>query len=114
MYVIANVSPQDLIVLFVVALVVFALSAVAAGGLKFNFFPSTDSSEFAMSFELPPGSTLTETDALAKRTEAILLKDPAVEAIQSTVGGAGTAETTQFYVKLHKGEPTVTTDRYRS
>ena len=43
-----------------------------------------------MSFELPPGSTLAETDALAKRTEAILLKDPAVEAIQSTVGGAGT------------------------
>ena len=97
-------------VVVVVALGVFALSGWAATGLKFNFFPSTDSSQFAMSFELPPGSTLAETDALAKRTEAILLKDPAVEALQSTVGGAGTAETTQFYVKLHKGEPTVATE----
>ena len=93
-----------------VALVVFALSGWAATGLKFNFFPQTDSSEFAMSFELPPGSTLAETDALAKRTEEILLKDPAVEAVQSTVGGSGTAETTQFYVKLHEGEPTVATE----
>src|SRR5215213_8872404 len=97
-------------VVVVVALAVFALSGWAATGLKFNFFPSTDSSEFAMSFELPPGSTLAETDALAKRTEAILLKDPAVEALQSTVGGAGTSETTLFYVKLHKGEPTVATE----
>jgi hydrophobic/amphiphilic exporter-1 (mainly G- bacteria), HAE1 family len=97
-------------VVVVVALGVFALSGWAATGLKFNFFPSTDSSEFAMSFELPPGSTLAETDALAKRTEAILLKDPAVEALQSTVGGAGTSETTLFYVKLHKDEPTVATE----
>jgi HAE1 family hydrophobic/amphiphilic exporter-1 len=97
-------------VVVVVALGVFVLSGWAATGLKFNFFPQTDSSEFAMSFELPPGSTLAETDALAKRTEAILLKDPAVEAVQSTVGGSGTAETTQFYVKLHKGQPTVATE----
>jgi len=97
-------------VVVVVALGVFALSGWAATGLKFNFFPQTDSSEFAMSFELPPGSTLAETDALAKRTEAILLKDPAVEALQSTVGGSGTSETTLFYVKLHKDEPTVATE----
>jgi len=97
-------------VVLVVALAVFAISGWAATGLKFNFFPQTDSSEFAMSFQLPPGSTLGDTDALAKRTEAILLKDAAVEAVQSTVGGAGTAETTQFYVKLHKGQPTVATE----
>ena len=97
-------------VVVVVALGVFVLSGWAATGLKFNFFPQTDLSEFAMSFELPPGSTLAETDALAKRTEEILLKDPAVETIQSTVGGAGKTETTQFYVKLHKDEPTVATE----
>jgi hydrophobic/amphiphilic exporter-1 (mainly G- bacteria), HAE1 family len=97
-------------VVVVVALAVFVLSGWAATGLKFNFFPQTDSSEFAMSFELPPGSTLEETDALARRTEEILLKDPAVEAVQSTVGGSGTSETTQFYVKLHEGEPTVATE----
>jgi hydrophobic/amphiphilic exporter-1 (mainly G- bacteria), HAE1 family len=97
-------------IVVVVALAVFVLSGWAATGLKFNFFPQTDSSEFAMSFELPPGSTLEETDALARRTEEILLKDPSVEAVQSTVGGSGTAETTQFYVKLHEGEPTVATE----
>src|SRR6266498_2315430 len=96
-------------VVVVVALGVFALSGWAATGLKFNFFPQTDSSEFAMSFEQPPGSTLAETDALAKRTEAILLKDPAVEALQSTVGGSGTSETTLFYVKFYKDTPTVAT-----
>jgi HAE1 family hydrophobic/amphiphilic exporter-1 len=97
-------------VVVVIALAVFVLSGWAATGLKFNFFPQTDSSEFAMSFELPPGSTLEETDALARRAEEVLLKDPAVEAVQSTVGGAGTTETTQFYVKLHEGEPTVATE----
>ncbi|MEO7910446.1 MAG: efflux RND transporter permease subunit, partial [Roseiflexaceae bacterium] len=97
-------------VVVVVALVVFALSGFAATGLKFNFFPSSDASEFAMSFELPPGATLADTDALAKRTEAILLKDPSVEAVQSTVGGSGKAEGTLFYVKLHKGEPTIPTE----
>jgi len=35
-----------------------------------------------MSFELPPGAPLEQTNQLAQRTEAILLKDPAVEALR--------------------------------
>lgn len=101
-------------VVVVITLVVFAASGWAATGLKFNFFPQTDSSEFAMGFELPPGATLAQTNQLAVRAEEILLKDPAVEAIQATVGGAGNSESTQFYVKLHEGEPTIATqDRLR-
>ncbi|MDQ2999415.1 MAG: efflux RND transporter permease subunit, partial [Chloroflexota bacterium] len=101
-------------VVVVITLVVFAASGWAATGLKFNFFPQTDSSEFAMGFELPPGATLEQTNQLAVRAEEILLKDPAVEAIQATVGGAGSSESTQFYVKLHDGEPTIATqDRLR-
>ena len=74
------------------ALVVLIASGWAATGLKFTFFPNVDSTSSVSRFELPPGSTLAETDALARRAEEILMQDPAVEAVQSTVGGAGTAE----------------------
>src|SRR5262249_1755431 len=53
------------------AIVVLVLSGVVASGLKFSFFPQEDSGEFTVGFELPPGSTLAETDRLAQRTEQV-------------------------------------------
>jgi HAE1 family hydrophobic/amphiphilic exporter-1 len=91
---------------------VFIASAAAAAGLKFNFFPVTDSHEFAVSFETPPGTPLEETDRLARQTEQILMGDPAVQTVQTTVGsasslfGTSTSEKAEFYVKLHEDQPT--------
>src|SRR5262249_39717272 len=74
------------------AVVVLIASGWAASGLKFAFFPKVDQHQFSIAFELPPGSPLSATDALARQAEATLMNDPAVESVQTTVGGAGTPE----------------------
>lgn len=97
-----------------ITVLVFVASMYVASGLKFSFFPQQDQGEFAMSFETPPGTPLEATNQLAQRAEALLLGDPAVEAVQATVGGAGTPEFAEFYVRLREGEPTPPTrDRLR-
>jgi HAE1 family hydrophobic/amphiphilic exporter-1 len=96
----------------VITVVVLAFSIYIASGLKFAFFPAQDTGEFSMSFIMPPGTTLDETDRLARETEAILLADPAVEALQTTVGSSSGlasvsgSENADFFVKLHGDEPT--------
>jgi hydrophobic/amphiphilic exporter-1 (mainly G- bacteria), HAE1 family len=98
-----------------VAILVLALSGVVASGLKFSFFPEEDSGEFTVGFELPPGSTLAETNRRAQQAEQVLLNDQAIEATMSTVGGAGKAERAEFQIKLHKGYATqATEDRLRT
>jgi HAE1 family hydrophobic/amphiphilic exporter-1 len=94
------------LVVIALAIAVLLLSAAIASGLKFSFFPQQDSGEFSIGFELPPGSPLAETNRLAQQAEAILLKDEAIEAVMTTVGGTGTAERGQFQIKLHEGYAT--------
>src|SRR4029079_3398906 len=45
-----------------IAIVVLLLSGVVASGMKFSFFPTQDSGQFTIGFQLPPGSTLAETN----------------------------------------------------
>lgn len=93
-------------VVVLATVLILAFSGWVATGLKFSFFPAQDTHQFVMSFELDPGSPLASTDALARQAEAVLLKDPAVETVQTTVGGAGSPETASLNVKLHEEEPT--------
>ncbi|HEU5086461.1 MAG TPA: efflux RND transporter permease subunit, partial [Roseiflexaceae bacterium] len=98
----------------VITLVVFAASAAVATQLKFSFFPATESHSFSMGFELPPGTPLASTDALARQAEAVLLADPDVEAVQTTVGFTGNPERGDMFVKLKGDAPTIETqDRLR-
>jgi HAE1 family hydrophobic/amphiphilic exporter-1 len=97
------------------AILVLALSGLVASGLKFSFFPEQDSGEFTVGYELPPGSTLEETNRLAQQAEQILHNDQAIEAILTSVGGTGNAERAEFAVKLHEGYHTQETqDRLRT
>jgi hydrophobic/amphiphilic exporter-1 (mainly G- bacteria), HAE1 family len=93
----------------VLAVVVLIASGWAATGLKFAFFPNVDQHQFSIAFELPPGSPLSATDALAWQAETTLMQDPAVESVQTTVGGAGTPEKGAFWVVLHEGQSTIPT-----
>jgi HAE1 family hydrophobic/amphiphilic exporter-1 len=93
----------------VLAVVVLLASGWAATGLKFAFFPNVDQHQFSIAFELPPGSPLSATDALARQAEAVLMNDAAVESVQTTVGGAGTPEKGVFWVVLHEDQPTIPT-----
>jgi hydrophobic/amphiphilic exporter-1 (mainly G- bacteria), HAE1 family len=93
----------------VLAAAVLGASGWAATGLKFAFFPHVDQHQFSIAFELPPGSPLGETDKLARQAEAVLMHDPAVAAVQTTVGGAGTPEKGVFWVLLREGQSTIPT-----
>ncbi len=97
--------------LFVVAIAigVLLLSMVVASGLKFSFFPEQDTHEFLLGFEAPPGTTLAETDRLARQAEQVLLTDSAIETVIATIGFTGNAERSQFFVKLVGRTPTVAT-----
>jgi HAE1 family hydrophobic/amphiphilic exporter-1 len=97
-----------------IAILVFIGSAALSTQLKFSFFPASDTHSFSLGYELPPGSPLATTDALARRAEAVLLADPDVEAVQATVGFTGNPERADLFVKLKDKVPTEPTqDRLR-
>ena len=88
------------------AVVVLIASGAVARQLKVSFFPASDNHGFNLGFEMAPGSPLAATDAMAKRAEAVLLADPRVEAVQSTVGFNGNPERADFFIKLKGVTPT--------
>ncbi|NOK63650.1 MAG: hypothetical protein GFH27_549297n8 [Chloroflexi bacterium AL-W] len=89
------------------AVVVLILSGVIASvGLQFSFFPAEDAGEFNIGFEAAPGTPLELTDDLARQAEEIILQDPAVELVQTSVGGGGQSERGQLFVSLREGELT--------
>lgn len=97
----------------IVGIGVVVVSIYAATGIKVAFFPQQDAEEFGVGFELPPGTPLDVTNQLAQRAEHILLADPDVEAVLTTVGassgafgGAASSEKAEFFVRLHEGAST--------
>jgi HAE1 family hydrophobic/amphiphilic exporter-1 len=88
-----------------VAVLVLALSVVVASGLKFSFFPQEDPGELLIGYELPPGTNLAENDRAARQTEQVLLSDPDVESVISTVGFSGSPERSEFFVRLRDEVP---------
>ncbi|MCX6015829.1 MAG: efflux RND transporter permease subunit [Chloroflexales bacterium] len=99
---------RNRILVMVVALAVLVASFGVAGKLKFSFFPSEDNHEYIMGFEMPPGTTLKETNVMAMRIEAVLIAESNVASVISNIGFAGNPERGEFSVKL-KGK-TVTID----
>ncbi len=53
---------------------------------KFGFLPDTDPTQVQAAIELPPGSSLEETQKIVTRVEGIFGKDPDVKYVQSNVG----------------------------
>jgi HAE1 family hydrophobic/amphiphilic exporter-1 len=99
-------SLRNRLIVIATAVIVLVLSVVVASGLKFSFFPQRDAGEFLVGFELPPGTALVETDRLARQVEEVLLADPDVESVISTVGFSGAPERAEFFVRLKDEVPT--------
>ncbi|MCS6839447.1 MAG: efflux RND transporter permease subunit [Roseiflexus sp.] len=103
-------SLRNRLIVIATAVVVLLLSVVVASGLKFSFFPQQDAGEFLVGFELPPGTALAETDRLARQAEQVILADPDVESVISTVGFADalerSSERAEFFVRLKEDVPT--------
>ncbi len=89
-----------------IAVLIMIASVLAAQNLKTAFFPTRELYRFGVGFEMSPGTPLDETDRLAREAEEKLMNDPAVEAVLTTVGGTGSSEQAEFFVKLHHGEST--------
>ncbi len=63
-------------------------SIFLATRLPFEFIPAEDVSRSSITIQLPPGSTLAETDAVAQRVNDALLERPEVKSVYSSVGSA--------------------------
>lgn len=83
--------------------VVLAASLYGATFLKQSFLPPVDQGAADVSILLPPGGSLAQTDAEARRLEAQLLDMDGVTSVLTTVGGTGTPEAAHFNVKLARG-----------
>jgi CzcA family heavy metal efflux pump len=71
--------------------VVAAIALLVAGGFALRgapsgFLPSMDEGAFVLDYFLPAGTSLTETDAVARKIEAILRHDPDVETYSRRTG----------------------------
>ncbi len=66
---------------------IFFLSFVAASRVTFTFIPAADSTEYQVTLEMPEGTTLKRTAAVAREVEAVLLKRPEIAALATTVEG---------------------------
>ncbi|NBW07248.1 MAG: efflux RND transporter permease subunit [Caulobacteraceae bacterium] len=66
----------------------FVLSLFLAASLPGEFIPVEDQSRSSLTIQLPPGTTLDETDAAVQRINTELMKRPEVESVYSSIGSA--------------------------
>ena len=86
-----NWSLDHKIIVCIIAGLWFLFSGFLASQLPGDFIPVEDRAQSNLTVELPPGSTLRETDAVVGRLSAILAKRPEVESIYSSIGSATTS-----------------------
>ena len=66
----------------------FFFSFFLASRLPFTFIPPEDIAQTYLQVELPPGSTLEETDRVVGEVTSVLMKRPEVKSVYSSVGSA--------------------------
>ncbi|MDP2726413.1 MAG: efflux RND transporter permease subunit, partial [Dehalococcoidia bacterium] len=85
----------------IIGVVSFASSLAILPRLGTAFVGEMDQGRFEMGLQLPPGTTLAETDRVARQTEEILFQQPEVSNVFTTVGSSqGSAEKASFFVEL--------------
>lgn len=81
---------------------IFISIFVLGGRMDVSFFPSIDSGLFQVSLQLPPGTPLSKTDAVARQLESALRDVPDVQDVFATIGGEGSPERASFTVKMRE------------
>jgi len=74
------------------AAVFFAASISLVPLLPTGFVPASDRSQTQVSVELPPGSTLAETRAVAERMRLAAMQVPNVKSVFSSIGGGSSGD----------------------
>ena len=77
-------------------LLVFGAGLAGMGRVQEQFFPDSSRPEILVDLWLPEGSTIQQSDAIARRFEARLLKEPGVETVSTWVGSG----VPRFYLPL--------------
>jgi multidrug efflux pump subunit AcrB len=81
---------QRLVTISAAALLVF-LGLTLAAQLPGEFMPADDGDQIQVTLTLPPGSTLSDTLALAESARHTIIKNTSVKAVYSNIGGAGSS-----------------------
>jgi hydrophobic/amphiphilic exporter-1 (mainly G- bacteria), HAE1 family len=74
------------IVLIATVAMIGSISLIPAGFVGTDFFPAADRGEFAVSFKMPLGTTLSESNHVVGRIEDYILTLPDVSQVLTTVG----------------------------
>jgi multidrug efflux pump len=74
----------------------FAAGIAGMGRVQQQFFPDSSRPELLVDLWLPEGSTIAETESLAKRFEARLMKEPSLHSVTTWVGSG----VPRFYLPL--------------
>lgn len=111
-----------------VALGIFALALSQAGRAGFGLFPASEKPQFLLNIETPEGSSLSETNRVARYVESQLKGDPTIRHFTTNVGKGNpriyynviqrneATNFAQFFVQLTDVEPTekrALIDKYR-
>lgn len=74
------------------AAVFFAGSLALVPLLPTGFMPPSDRSQTQVNIELPPGSTLAQTRAVAEQVRMSIAQDPAIKGVFSSIGGGSSGD----------------------
>ncbi|CAN5811316.1 efflux RND transporter permease subunit [soil metagenome] len=80
---------RSTLVLVIAALLVASLGVIFPR-ISFNFVSEVDAGQVAIRVDMPPGTPLDRTDAVAALLEGIIRSDPDVRTVLATVGSSGT------------------------
>ncbi|MBX7248934.1 MAG: efflux RND transporter permease subunit [Caulobacteraceae bacterium] len=86
-----NWSLDHKLVVVGLAIVWFFFSFFLASRLPFTFIPPEDQAQTYLQVELPPGSTLQDTDRVVAQATNVLARRPEVLSVYSSVGSATTS-----------------------
>ncbi|MFN9450958.1 MAG: efflux RND transporter permease subunit [Rubrivivax sp.] len=79
----------------------FALGIAGMGKVQQQFFPDSSRPEILVDLWLPEGSTVSESEAVAKRFEALMMKEPGMQSVTAWVGSG----VPRFYLPLDQVFP---------
>ncbi|HEX9016734.1 MAG TPA: efflux RND transporter permease subunit [Chloroflexota bacterium] len=97
------------------AVVIFVASLGIIPFMSLSFLPVVDQGEFSAAIEMKPGARLQDTDQAARTVERILMADPGVQQVFTSIGAAdGPADKASFKIKLKTlGTTDATIERVR-
>ncbi len=76
-----------------VAALIFSVAFLAGGRVGYNFLPSDDAETVMIKFEMPVGTPLEHTEAVALRVERALEEQPEIQLVNTIIGATSDVET---------------------